>query len=180
MIAAICPFGILPLKNIDDFSKLEIYVDALAQPSNISFKCLQSATDALVKTRLSSVKSRWDIVTLFANLNPRINYSFLLAPISLKNSTHIMKRYEESGHPFLRPFSGCIKPFGAPLIITKKEAVMMQLIIKFTHLFKEPSFAIVYSRNCHLILSYASLISNFSATKPFLFPLLCLILWRHT
>lgn len=52
-----------------------------------------------------------------------------------------MNKYEERGHPYLKPLSGCIKHFGTLLIITKKEAVVMQFIIILTHLSKKHKFS---------------------------------------
>lgn len=87
-----------------------------------------------------------------------------------------MNKYEERGHPYLKPLSGCIKPFGTLLIITKNEVVVMQFIIILTHLSKNTSLVFACFKNCHSTMSCPLLMSGFSATKLFLFPLLYQIL----
>ncbi|KAK9199959.1 hypothetical protein WN944_015153 [Citrus x changshan-huyou] len=73
-----------------------------------------------------------------------------------------------------------MRPFATPLINTEKLAVEMQFITRFTHFLEKPSFCMVHLTKLHSTLSYALLISNFRATKPFLLLLLCLILFKHS
>lgn len=89
----------------------------------IPFRYLHSASNALVKTKLSYAKSKWEIVTSLANLSPSICWFLSSCVNKFENaSTHIINKYGERGHPCLKPLSGWIKPFGTPLIITKKSS----------------------------------------------------------
>ena len=169
------------LKNKAVFCLFITWPDPASYWPRISIRHWHSSTDASQNRKLSSTNNRWDIHTPFGQDNtPRISlFSIALIIFPEKPSTHNKNRYGDRGSPYFIPRDGWTKPLGSPFIKIEYDAVHTVSIAKFTHLPSNPNFSIICLRKLHSILSYALLMSSFTAIWPF-FPLLLLRILCNT
>lgn len=147
----------------------------------MSLRCWQSLCEGLENIELSSANKRWEIDMCYPNLSPCIFFCLSTCTGKLENaSAHIIKRYGDKGHHCLNPLLGVIIPLGVPLMITENNKVVIQFITNLILFSLKFNLLIVCIKKAHSTLSYVLLISSFSATRPFVLALLCLILWRHS
>ena len=139
----------------------------------MSIRHQHSSIDASQNSRLSSTNSRWDMHTPFGlDKTPCSSlFSTALLIIPDRPLAQSKNRYGDKGSPCLIPLDGCIKPFSSPLIKIEYEVVLTISIANWTYFSSNPNFCITCLRNPHSTLSYALLISSFTAICTF-FPLL--------
>ena len=77
----------------------------------------------------------------------------------------------------MSPRVGVMKPLGSPLMRVEYDAVCTVSMARLTHYSERPIFCIIHWRNSHSTLSYALLMSSFTAIWPF-FPLVLFLIRR--
>ena len=170
------------LKNKDVFHLFIAWPNSASYCPRISIRHWHYSTDALQNSKLSSANNRWKMHTLFGQDNtPWISlFSVALLIILDKPSAHNKNRYGDNESPYFIPLDGWTKPLGSPFINIEYDAVHTVSIAKFTHLPSNPNFIIICLRKLHSTLSYALLISSFTAIWPFLPLLLLCILCNNS
>ena len=98
-------------------------------------------------------------------------FSTALLIIPYIPSAQSKNRYCDKRSPYLIPLDGWIKPFGSPFIKIEYEERTHHLHCQLDPFLIKAQFCITCLKNPHFTLSYALLISSFTAIFPF-FPLL--------